>query len=178
MLALDRQGSCLPACDAYPYNLGDLNYKVTCQGYSEPSDSITSEAIVYQWNDPTPVIVGNTCTVQCRDSARSMLPNGMESFTLTCQSSGGSNEWDLSRPFPKCVRICDDPPALVEEEKLGLTTEDIIWSCTDGKYANSICTKACPAGYKLKKSSKKQLECKLKRGIPSWKGSVSFCIPE
>lgn len=171
MLTLDREGSCIPGCDAYPVNLGSSNYKVVCSEYSEPSNSVTSEAILYQWNNPTPVTIGNSCTVSCKNS-KTKLPNEMENFSITCIETG---KWDMAT-LPECVSVCEIPSVIPEETSIGLSDNDIVWSCTDGTYMGSVCTKSCPTGFKLKKVARKSIECKMKRGTAAWKGFVSNCV--
>ena len=38
------------------------------------------------------------------------------------------------------------PPLTAKEIVLGLTENDIVWDCTDGKKGGSHCTKSCAAG--------------------------------
>ena len=38
------------------------------------------------------------------------------------------------------------PPLTTIERELGLTEDDIVWDCTNGKNVGSQCTKSCAAG--------------------------------
>ena len=41
------------------------------------------------------------------------------------------------------------PPLTTIERELGLTEDDIVWDCTNGKNGGSQCTKSCAAGDSL-----------------------------
>ena len=172
-----REGSCLPACDAYPDNLGDENYDITCDGIGTPSSSISTQAVVYDWRNPTPVLVGNKCTVTCRENRRVKFRDGLESFELTCQADGpNSNSWDLTT-LPRCHNECGGPYKAWDED---VEATSLKWECTDDQFEGSRCKKTCPDGYKLKSANKHTVQCTLKGKYkrPGWKGAMSNCVPE
>jgi hypothetical protein len=68
----------------------------------------------------------------------------------------------------------DESELTFGEIALGLLPGDIIWTCDTFRGEKTACTKSCPAGFMLSRTSSTK-NCKCTKTC-SWQGKVAECI--
>ena len=159
----ERQLSCIQGCDAQPgTSFKRQNYVLDCSeenfDLTHHSTSNNDNAIIYQWNYPTPVRPDKKCKVTCAASGwvnghprdwmmDGWLDTGVSHFDIKCQSnSDGTFEWvnAAGGPMTECLPVCYNFSKGRDGDEV-----DPVWTCTKNNFPGSKCTKSCPDGYKL-----------------------------
>ena len=186
-----RQLSCIQGCDALPYNsFRKKEYVLDCSeenpDLTYSSSSNNGDAIIYQWNNPTPVLPDKKCKVTCDDPnpvnghPREWMMEGWDEtgighFDIKCQSnSDGTFEWvnAAGGEMKQCIPVCYNfSRGRTEDDEV-----DPIWKCTKNNFVGSKCTKKCPDGYKLSNEGNNRwkhsnTQCKKRSYGTSWTNS-------
>ena len=194
----ERQLSCIKGCDINPdTTFEDTNYVLDCSesqaDLTYPSDSSATDAIVFQWNNPTPLKVGNKCKVRCEGWNKNLVndhprewvmegwngPGDVNHFELQCKRNQNTGVFEMvtpdGSPRKQCIQKCYNAQWGEDEEDNG------IWHCTNGNNIGSKCTKSCPEGYKFEPRSWKKTSttCQRKSYGTSWSQSwFKACVPK